>query len=234
VTMLYLCIAFAIIVPYLICSINPAIIAAKIKSGKDIREMGSGNPGLTNTLRTMGKSVAAVVLLFDVLKGVVSILAIVWLFHAAPPFPLCRCIEGCREAQANNDYYQYFCMWLGTLSAVLGHCFPLYYKFRGGKAILVTVATLYVIDWLAATVLLSLFIIIVAVSKKVSLGSLIAGTLYPMGVYLIGTYVWKNSDITVGTAFSSVIAIVLIIKHKENIKRLIAGNEKKLDDKEQR
>ena len=210
---------FAIIVPYLICSINPAIIAAKIKSGKDIREMGSGNPGLTNTLRTMGKGAAAVVLLFDVLKGVISILLIRYV----------------------NAYFMDMCdrcyfigdtsMWIGALSGVLGHCYPIYYKFKGGKAALVTVATGMAIDWLPALIALSVFILIVLITKYVSLGSVIAAASYAASVGLVLFFVRNSNTWYISLIFSSAIAVIIIFKHKDNIKRLIAGNEKKLGEK---
>jgi glycerol-3-phosphate acyltransferase PlsY len=215
--MIYICIAFAIIVPYLICSINPAIIAARLKHGKDIREMGSGNPGLTNTLRTMGKSAAAVVLLFDVLKGVIAILSI-RLFADLVPYDF-------------GFFSPTALMWIGSLSAVFGHCYPVYYKFKGGKAVLVTVATGLVINWLAALIALVLFILIVLVSRYVSLGSVIAGSLYPVCVGLVGYYVQDNEYTFVSVMFSSMVALLLVFKHRANIKRLIAGTEKRLGGK---
>ena len=227
--MFYLCITFAIIIPYLICSINPAIIAAKLKHGKDIREMGSGNPGLTNALRTMGKRAAVVVLLFDVLKGVISVLA-VW-FFCSFAFPG---MDSSAIPYRFQHEVQLF-LWLAMLASVMGHCFPLYYKFKGGKAVLVTVAALFVVDWLSALILLSLFILIVAATRYVSLGSVIAAGLFPLCVLLLGTFVWDYSPriIQTGAFFSGLIAGVLISKHRGNIQRLIAGTEKRLGKKEQ-
>jgi len=236
--MLYLCIAFSIIVPYLICSINPAIIAAKIKSGKDIREMGSGSAGLTNSLRTQGKGVAAIVLLCDVAKGVISILAVVFFTETFYYAPLIR------ELNEENMIMGYLTFitgtvgidpawfsWIGALTAVIGHCYPIWHKFKGGKAVLVTVATGLVICWPAALIPLVLFIIIVAVSKYVSLGSVIASVAYPICVGLISAFVFKGHSTLIGVLFSSVICILLIFKHRENIKRLIAGTENKLGSK---
>jgi len=217
----------------LICSINPAIVVTKIKSGKDIRSLGSGNPGLTNTLRTQGKGAAIAVLLFDVLKGVISIFFIMlflWLFmpeidESNTSFPL-------------NDMFYYRCMWLGALAAVLGHCYPVFYKFKGGKAVLVTVATGLVINWLAALIALVLFILIVLVTKYVSVGSIISAVAYPIWVLIVEDYVripvWNGRFHglgSIGFIFSSIITIILIFKHKENIKRLMNGTEKKLVSK---
>ena len=227
--MLYICIAFSVIVPYLLCSINPAIIAAKIKSGKDIREMGSGGAGLTNALRTQGKKVAVIVLLCDVLKGVLSILLImlfcrlVWDWHIKDMvrhlFPDCSCCP------PDNNPYTYLCMWIGSLAGVLGHCYPIFHKFKGGKAVLVTVATGLVINWLAALIALVLFIIIVKISKYVSLGSIIASIAYPICVGLVGTGRME------AVVICSVITLILIFKHRGNIQRLIAGTENKLGAK---
>ena len=227
---LFICIAFAVIAPYLICSINPAIIITKIKSGEDIRTLGSGGAGLTNTLRTQGKTAAALVLLFDVLKGVISVLAVrgvyrlLW-FEINQPFsslfsPALFGIFAYRHIS--------FFLWIAALSSVLGHCFPVYYKFKGGKAILVTVATGLVINWLAALTAFLIFVIIVAITKYVSVGSIIAAAAYPVCVWLTEAYVWKNTTVYTGVFFSSVIALILIFMHRKNIKRLINGSENKL------
>jgi glycerol-3-phosphate acyltransferase PlsY len=174
----------------------------------------------------MGKKVAAIVLLCDVLKGVVSILLIMlfctllWDWHIGNIvrhlFPDCPCCP------PDNSPYMYLCMWLGSLSGVLGHCYPIWHKFKGGKAVLVTVATGLVINWLAALIALVLFILIVKITKYVSLGSVIAAVAYPVCVWLVGTGTVES------VAICSAITAILIFKHRENIKRLIAGNENKL------
>ena len=228
--MLYICIAFSIIIPYLICSINPAIVVSKIKLGKDIREMGSGNAGLTNTLRTMGKGAAAVVLLFDVLKGVISVLAVAGFCILTEPWYgfVCNCPDShfC-EAQS----FLYLCKWLGALFATLGHCYPIYYKFKGGKAVLVTVATGLVINPTAALSALCVFIIIVLISKYVSLGSVLAAVIYPVGVGLFEHFVKGNNNTSTGVVFSALIAVLLVFNHRGNIVRLLKGTEKKLGEK---
>jgi len=209
--MIYLCFAFALIAPYLICAVNPAIAVARIKSGVDIRKVGSGNPGLTNTLRTQGKAAALIVLLFDVAKGVISILLVRIAFRLA----------GIENAIG-------FAAWLSAITAVLGHCYPVYYGFKGGKAILVTVAVMFVIDWKSAAILLSLFIIIVLISGYVSLGSVIAAAAMPSCVFLIGLYVNKTPYTLIGAIATAAIASLLIFKHRGNIKRLVTKTEKKL------
>jgi len=230
--MLYVCIAFAIIVPYLICSINPAIIVAKLKSGKDIRELGSGNPGLTNTLRTMGKSAAATVLLFDVLKGAISIFAIMLFYSFINKNIIIIPTVGAVIGGIIVTEALYLCMWIGSLFAVLGHCFPIFYKFKGGKAALVTVASGLVINWLAALIALTLFILIVAITRYVSLGSMISAVLYVVAVGLTEVFLWDNPAWYIGVIFCGSIALIIVLKHSENIKRLLNGTEKKLGKRE--
>lgn len=208
--MIYLCFAFALIAPYLICAVNPAIAVARLKSGVDIRKVGSGNPGLTNTLRTQGKVAALIVLLLDVSKGVVSLLLVRLVFH----------LSGIGLFG--------FAAWLSAITAVLGHCYPVYYGFKGGKAILVTVAVMFVIDWKSAALLLSLFIIIVLISGYVSLGSVIAASAMPSCVFVIGFYVNGDPYAAIGAAATAAIAALLVFKHKGNIKRLMNKTEKKL------
>ncbi|MCL2019249.1 MAG: glycerol-3-phosphate 1-O-acyltransferase PlsY [Oscillospiraceae bacterium] len=218
----------------------------RIKNKKDIREMGSGNPGLTNALRTGGKSTAVLVLLFDVLKGIISILAVRSFYLLLFPPPTIdtatwTLIDAMNFLTGNDEFGRYYFilhvfLWTASLFAVLGHCFPVYYKFKGGKAVLVTVATGLVINWQAALIALILFIIIVAITKYVSLGSVIAAALYPVCVFLtenLGVISGKNTNSLsfIGTIFTTTIAVILIWKHKENIKRLINKTEKKLGEK---
>jgi glycerol-3-phosphate acyltransferase PlsY len=218
---------FSIIVPYLLCSINPAIIIAKIKSGKDIRELGSGSAGLTNSFRTMGKKVAGLVLLLDVLKGAVSIWLIVLFFT---PFQMdAAMFESTEDVPIHllPDFI-YLCMWIGSLSGVLGHCYPIWHRFKGGKAVLVTAATGLVINWLAAVIAVSLFVLLAWATKYVSVGSIIAAIAYVVCVWLLGHIGWGFNPVPFGVIYASAIALILIVKHKDNIKRLIAGNENKL------
>jgi len=175
----------------------------------------------------MGKGAAAVVLLFDVLKGVASIFAIMLFLLLFMPV-----ISEDNTSFPLNEMFRYTCVWIGSLTAVIGHCYPVYYKFKGGKAILVTVATLFVIDWLSAIIMLSLFIIIVAVTRYVSVGSVIAAGLYPVCLFFIGRYVWDNSIVEIGAAFAGVIAVLLIFKHRANIRRLRKGTEVKIGQKD--
>ncbi len=217
--MLIICFIITALLPYLLCGINSAIIVTKIKSGDDIRTLGSGNAGLTNTLRTQGKLAALFVLLGDVAKGVLSVVFV------GLSFSLLADID---PWSAGSEYE--WALYASGASAILGHVFPVYYGFKGGKGVLVTVAVLLAIDWLPAVILLGIFGLIVAVSKYVSLGSCIAAALYPFTVLIFGI-IEKSACFWGNFICSGFIAILIIFMHRENIKRLIHHTEKKLGEK---
>ena len=217
--MIFLCYGVMVLVPYLLCGINSAIIVTKIKSGKDIRTLGSGNPGLTNTLRTQGKIAALFVLIGDVAKGVLSIIA-VWL-----------CFKYLADIDPHVKEISYeWVLYAAGVFATLGHMFPVYYGFKGGKGVLVTVSVLLAIDWLPAVILLGLFAVIVAITRYVSLGSCIAAFLYPFAVLIFGI-IESNPSVVLNVVFSGIIGAMIIIMHRQNIKRLINHTEKKLGQK---
>ena len=217
--MLVICFLITAIVPYLLCGVNTAIIVTKIKTGKDIRTMGRGNAGLTNTLRTQGKLAALFVLLGDVAKGVLSVILVGLAFKYL----------GGVDPRAAGSAYEWVLYAAGT-SAILGHVFPIYYGFKGGKGVLVTCSVLFAIDWLPALILLAVFAIIVAISKYVSLGSIIAGSLYPFTVLLFS--IMEKSPCFWGNfLFSGLMGLTIVFMHRQNIKRLRDHTEKKFGQK---
>ena len=123
--MIWICYAVMIAVPYLLSGINTSIIVAKIKTGKDIRTMGSGNAGLTNTLRVLGKGAAGIVLLGDVAKAAIAVLIVrlVFMFVGG---------VNTMNPEENMTWVENFAVFM----AIVGHCFPLYYGFKGGKGVL--------------------------------------------------------------------------------------------------
>lgn len=210
--MIVICILFVIIISYLLGGVNSAIIVTKIKTGKDIRTMGSGNAGLTNTLRTQGKTAALMVLLGDVLKGLLAV--VISRFF-------------CQQVGGIDDTY------IGYLSgvfAILGACFPVYFGFKGGKGVLVTVSVLYGINPVSASILLGIFLLITLISRYVSLGSVIAAALYPFST-LIFCLIDKDKYFLVNFLLCVFIAFLIIFMHRENLKRLKNGTEKKLGQK---
>lgn len=218
--MMWLCYIIMIVVPYLLGGVNTSIIVTKLKTGKDIRTMGSGNAGLTNTLRTQGKAVAGIVLLGDVAKAVLAI----WAVRLAFQF-----IGGVDTTVLENDMN-----WVGYMAgfmAVVGHVFPVYYGFRGGKGVLAAISAIFTLDWRTGCLLLAVFIIIVAVTRYVSLGSCISSSLYGFGT--LGFVYFMDGDPTgiVCTFIAFFTAALVIYMHRGNIKRLAAHTEKKLGEK---
>ncbi len=191
----------AAIAGYLLGSLNSSLIVGKFY-GVDIRKHGSGNAGTTNTLRTLGKKAALFVLIGDMLKGILAYL--VGFYISGDP------MGGM----------------IGGLAAIIGHNWPLYFGFKGGRGVLTSLAVLLMMDWKIALVLLGIFIIIVALTRYVSLGSIIGAALFPILSLLMGR------DLT-HIIFSAIIGIMIIILHRDNIKRLLAGTESKLGAKKQ-
>ncbi|MBD5104450.1 MAG: glycerol-3-phosphate 1-O-acyltransferase PlsY [Ruminococcaceae bacterium] len=217
--MIVICFIITAVLPYLLCGVNSAIIVTKIKTGEDIRTMGSGNAGLTNTLRTQGKLAALFVLIGDVAKGVLSVIFVGLSF---------KLLAGIDPWAAGCEYE--WVLYASGASAILGHVFPVYYGFKGGKGVLVTVAVLLAIDWIPAVILLGIFGLIVAISKYVSLGSCIAAVLYPFTVLIFG--IMEESSCRFGNfACSALIAFLIVFMHRENIKRLLNHTEKKIGQK---
>lgn len=186
---------------YLLGSINTSIIVGKLY-GTDIRKHGSGNAGLTNSLRVLGKKAAVFVLLGDVLKGVIS------------------CIIGSVAAENIG-------LMAAGAGAVLGHNWPLYFNFKGGKGVLVSASVFFMMDWRIALITLGIFIIIVAITRYVSLGSIICAAVFP----ILAVIFKKDTGFIL---FSAAIGLLAIIRHKANIERIIHGTESKLSFKSSR
>ena len=207
-----LALLLAAVAAYLIGSINFAIIITRLFAKKDIRDYGSGNAGMTNVLRTLGKGPAVLVTLGDFCKGVAAVLVgrlILQLLGGGIPF-----------------YGDYF---LG-LFAMLGHCFPVFYGFRGGKGILVSAGVILVLNWRVLLIILAVFLIVVAFTKTVSLGSISAAAAYPVST-LIVDLLRKAPHPFLNALSALVIGGIVIFMHRSNIKRLLNGTENKLGQK---
>ena len=189
-----------LVVAYLLGSINTSIIVSKILIGDDIRNHGSGNAGATNTLRTVGKKGAVLVVLGDVLKAVIAIM-------------LAKFIA--RDSSTAT--------YIAGIGAVLGHNFPLYFKFRGGKGIIVSTVAILFADPILGLITAIIAILIMAISKYVSLGSISGAVLF---VVLALIFRNTNPDFVV---FATMLALLAIYMHRSNIARLLAGQENKLN-----
>lgn len=204
--------ALTVLISYLIGSVNSAITICRIIKKDDIRKYGSGNAGLTNVLRVYGKGPAAVTLLCDLAKGVIAVV-------------LCRVLvtDVLHVTFFDN---RLFIGYVAGLFVMLGHIFPVFYKFHGGKGVLIAATTLIAIDPLTCLFSVLVFAIILAVTKYVSVGSICAAFSYPLFTIITQslrnmTGVWQNA------AMALVIAFLITYMHKPNIKRLKAGTENK-------
>ncbi len=193
-----------ILAPYLLGSMNFAIIISKAKYGSDIRGYGSGNAGMTNMMRTFGKTAAAMTLLGDALKAIVS---------------------GLIGYACLGMYGAY----IAGLFCILGHMFPVYYKFKGGKGVVTAYASILMCDPVVFLVLLLIFVIIVAFTKYISLGSVMCMLLYP--VILDRMHRLVNGATGAYVIIAMFNAALIIFMHRENIKRLLKGKENKFSFK---
>lgn len=220
------------IVGYLLGSINFAIIITKIvDKNKDIREMGSGNAGFTNVLRSVGKGPAIFTIVFDFIKAIIAVIIGGILFSLIASNSEIQSIEF-------SSYGKY----LAGFSCIAGHMFPIYFGFKGGKGVVTTAALMAVVDWRVFIAVIVLFLIIFLISKIISLGSLICAVFYPIATFLCTFFIdyipsqgTKNVHsiiyVVISTLFALLIGMCVIIKHKDNIKRLINGTEKKITAK---
>lgn len=220
------------IVGYLLGSINFAIIITRIvDKNKDIRTMGSGNAGFTNVLRSVGKGPAIFTIVFDFIKAIIAVVIGGILFSLITS-------DGAVQSVEFSAYGKY----LAGLCCILGHMFPAYFGFRGGKGVVTTAALMAVAEWRVFLVIIALFGIIFLLSKIISLGSLICAVCYPIATFCFTFFVdylpSQGSDmahslsyVIISTLFTLLIGACVIIKHKDNIKRLMNGTEKKITAK---
>lgn len=202
--MIYFILLLMAVMGYLFGSLNFAVIIGKLFYKTDVRQHGSGNAGATNVQRTLGSKAAAFVALGDFLKGIVAYF-IAYLVGGIFEQPvLFGCICG--------------------FAAVIGHNYPLYFHFKGGKGILTSLGLSFAIDWRAALITLAVSILIIALTRYVSLGSIL-GCIANVGLILL-----FDAD-PLKIWFIALLAVLAVIRHHANIKRLIKGEEAKLGAK---
>lgn len=193
---------FTFVISYLIAAINPAITLSKRLLKQDIRNLGSGNAGTTNAIRTMGKGIGALVFILDLIKVVISYGLICFVGFVFK-----------EEVSASIKS-------LYMLASVLGHSYPAYYGFKGGKGVAVFLMSAIIVDAKMALICIGIGVVVIAVSRMVSLGS------------MIGSLMLVILDIFMSTNYNFILMIltvaVVIYNHRENISRIVAGKENKL------
>ena len=211
-----LCFLAVIAIGYLLGSVNSAILISKVLYRDDIRRYGSGNAGMTNMLRTYGLKAAGLTLVGDVLKSALAIGFAGVLFG----FGYFRGVSVCAEC------------YIAGLFAVVGHIFPVYYKFKGGKGVLVTAATALILSPAVFGILLLVFVGIVYASKYVSLGSVSVAFLYPVALNAYFKVVFAGMSPSGMISLSSILLALLIIWcHRGNIQRIMDRTERKISFK---
>lgn len=220
--------ALAAVLGYLLGSISFSIIITKGFTKTDIRSYGSGNAGATNVLRSVGKLPAALTFVFDFLKCCVSVVLGYIIFRAA-----CENIAAPEHLTIIGKY-------AAGMGCMLGHIFPIYFSFKGGKGVVTTAALIALLDWRVFIPVLLTFIAVFAVKRIVSLSSIIAAAMFPIYSFIIMyLFDYTGSPISSGgsmglvyiflvTAMAAIIGGIVITVHRPNIQRLRRGEEKPL------
>ena len=199
------------IIAYLIGSVNFSIIISKKMAGFDVREKGSGNAGTTNVLRSVGKKAAIITLILDVLKGVVAILVAYIVGKIA------------------NNLDKSLLIQIAGIAVIIGHTFPIFFGFKGGKGIATSLGVLLMTNWNIGLICLVFALVLMALTRIVSLGSIAAAILFPVLIIFMpsNNYIVEGNYIV----YSIILAVLVIYNHRANVKRLLNGTENKLDFK---
>ena len=198
------------IIAYLIGSVNFSIILSKKMAGFDVREKGSGNAGTTNMLRSVGKKAAAITLVCDILKGVIAILIALLIG---------KIVDGSNGA---------LLVQIAGIFVILGHTFPIFFKFKGGKGVATSLGVLIMSNWQIGLICLVFALILIALTQMVSVGSIAAAILYPvLTLFIPQNYIVPGSYLI----YSIILAVIIVFNHRENVKRLLSGTENRISFK---
>jgi acyl phosphate:glycerol-3-phosphate acyltransferase len=193
----------ALLIGYLLGSIPFGLVLTKLAGTQDLRSIGSGNIGATNVLRTGHKGLAALTLLLDALKGTAAVLIGHWIGALGGVAILASLLAG--------------------LAAFLGHVFPVWLGFRGGKGVATYIGVLLGVDWRAAIGFCAVWLLVAALTRYSSLSALVAAVIVPLGLFALGDY---DTGL-----LAALMSAILIFKHRANIRRLAAGEEPRIGAK---
>lgn len=205
--------ALAVIAGYLLGSISFSVIASKLIAKDDVRNHGSGNAGFTNIMRNYGKLPSAVTLIGDFSKGVAAVL-----------------IGGLLLSKVSPDL-KLLGEVIGGISVFIGHVFPLFFGFRGGKGVLASAGAVLILDYRIFLISVAAFALIAFTSRIVSLGSIGTAILLPILVY---AFYRGDNTITTLLVYSVIVCLMVLLTHRQNIKRLLNGTEYKFKRKGKR
>ena len=202
-----------LLIAYVIGSINFSVIFSKKFAGFDVREKGSGNAGSTNMLRSVGKGAAALTLICDILKGVVAISIAI--------------ILGNMFKDTNKELL----VQIAGIAVVIGHTFPIFFGFKGGKGVAPSLGILLMSNWQIGLICLVFALILMILTRIVSLGSCAAAVLFPVLTLFINdnyTVLTEGKNGTTYFIYSLILAIIVLFNHRSNIKRILNGTENRL------
>ena len=202
-----------LLIAYVIGSINFSVIFSKKFAGFDVREKVSGNAGSTNMLRSVGKGAAALTLICDILKGVVAISIAI--------------ILGNMFKDTNKELL----VQIAGIAVVIGHTFPIFFGFKGGKGVATSLGILLMSNWQIGLICLVFALILMILTRMVSLGSCAAAVLFPVLTLFINdnyTVLTEGKNGTTYFIYSLILAIIVLFNHRSNIKRILNGTENRL------
>lgn len=201
------------VLSYAIGSINFSVLISRKMAGFDVREKGSGNAGTTNVLRAVGIKAAIITLICDILKGVVAVLVAFLIGNMSQTADKALLIQ------------------IAGILVIVGHTFPIFFEFRGGKGIATALGVLFITNWKIALICLVFAVVLIAITQMVSVGSMSAAVLFPVLTLFMG----ENFIVAQGAfkyfIYSLVLAAFVIFNHRENIKRIMNGTENKISFK---
>ena len=200
------------IVAYLIGSISFSVLISKKMAGFDVREKGSGNAGATNMLRAVGKKAAVLTLLCDALKGVVAILFAI--------------LVGVISKNSDKSLL----VQIAGILVVVGHTFPVFFGFKGGKGVATSLGVLLITNWKIGLICLVFALVLIVLTRMVSMGSMGAAILFPVLTIFINTN-YTVSDGSKYFVYSVILALIVAFNHRSNIKRILNGTENKVGSK---
>lgn len=195
------------LVAYLIGSISFSVIFTKKLAGFDVREKGSKNAGSTNVLRTAGKKIAVLTLICDILKGVIAVL-------------FAKII-----GEIDDFEYIEYLVQIAGIAVVLGHTFPIFFGFKGGKGVATSLGIILIINWQIGLICLVFALVLIILTRMVSLGSVAAAILFPvLTLFITDNYIVDGNY----KIFGILLGVLVCWNHRSNIKRLLKGQENKL------
>lgn len=201
------------VLAYVIGSVNFSVLISRKMAGFDVREKGSGNAGTTNVLRAVGVKAALITLICDILKGIVAVLIAFLIGNMTQTVDKALLIQ------------------LAGILVIAGHTFPIFFEFRGGKGIATALGVLLITNWKIGLICLVFAVVLIAITRMVSVGSLSAAILFPVLTLFMG----ENFIVAQGAfkyfIYSLMLAAFVIFNHRENIKRIMNGTENKISFK---